>query len=231
MDFSLGLAVFVKTPEHSPVKTRLAADIGKLHALAFYEQSLLATQSLMEQLIIEVPNLSPYWAVAELPGISSERWKNFPKIFQGQGGLGDRLHLIYEQLLSKHSIALLMGSDSPHLDFKKLGHELNLFKSETQKDFLMGKTSDGGFYLFGGKKSLPLSLWKDINYSTHQTAAELETALKEKGSTKQIFTSFDIDQKEDLVSLAAVDQNGTSLTQVQLSVIHWAYSNKHYFIS
>jgi glycosyltransferase A (GT-A) superfamily protein (DUF2064 family) len=43
----LPLAVFVKTPGLSPIKTRLAASVGEQKALEFYRRSLRVTEAVV----------------------------------------------------------------------------------------------------------------------------------------------------------------------------------------
>ena len=81
------LAVFVKTPELSPVKTRLAASLGKAAAVAVYAECLGLSADMMRELPADV---KPFWAVGELVGLKSKRWGEFPVIFTGEGTLGDR---------------------------------------------------------------------------------------------------------------------------------------------
>ena len=54
------LAVFVKTPELSPVKTRLAASLGKAAAVAVYAECLGLSADMMRELPADV---KPFWAV------------------------------------------------------------------------------------------------------------------------------------------------------------------------
>lgn len=79
------LAIFVKTPELSQVKTRLAAGIGQEGALLFYNRALEVTAALARQVKTELVDLDVVWAVAEEQGLKSDRWKEFATVFQGEG--------------------------------------------------------------------------------------------------------------------------------------------------
>jgi glycosyltransferase A (GT-A) superfamily protein (DUF2064 family) len=48
---SIALVIFAKTIGVSPVKTRLAAAIGKLNAEAFYRHSLFVTAEVVKKLL------------------------------------------------------------------------------------------------------------------------------------------------------------------------------------
>ncbi len=54
----IAIAIFVKTPGVSPLKTRLAASLGQEKALHFYKLSLKCIISTLEETAI-----NPYWAV------------------------------------------------------------------------------------------------------------------------------------------------------------------------
>ena len=60
------LAIFVKTPELSAVKTRLAAEIGREEAIAFYRSCVGAIEAVAAEASRRSP-LDVYWAVAEEP--------------------------------------------------------------------------------------------------------------------------------------------------------------------
>lgn len=108
------LVIFVKTLGLSPVKTRLAKDIGIENAEAFYKRSVNATSALAHKIKLDLADIDIYWAIAEEEGVENEVWSNFNKIFQGNGSFGDRLSSVYEELIQKYSSVCFMGADSPH---------------------------------------------------------------------------------------------------------------------
>ncbi|MBK8203150.1 MAG: DUF2064 domain-containing protein [Bdellovibrionales bacterium] len=198
------LAIFVKTPELSPVKTRLAASVGHEKAIQFYEYALAATAALARELKNKIPNVQVYWAVAEPEGQGAKRWASFPIVSQGAGDLGARLAFVYERLLESHSYVCFMGADSPHLEIGDLSKGVRLTKKNLQKRFVMGETLDGGFYFFGGSLSVPSSAWQDVEYSTSRTAFQLTQKLIEFGEVDLIGENFDIDTIDDLIRLAEI---------------------------
>ncbi|MBV8852583.1 MAG: DUF2064 domain-containing protein, partial [Sinobacteraceae bacterium] len=138
---STGLAIFVKTPGFSPVKTRLAAGMGKHAAEEFHRLSALAVGAIGQA---ARPEITPYWAVAEFEALHSPLWKNLPTIWQGSGGLGERLHCVHEALLERHDIAFLCGADAPQLAVRAL-HAARETLEQSQVQFILGPTHDGGF--------------------------------------------------------------------------------------
>ena len=217
------LAIFVKTPEFSQVKTRLAAGIGQEGALLFYKQALEATAALSRQVKTELLDLDVVWAVAEEQGLTSDRWIEFGTIFQGEGGLGQKLHTVYVELLSRYDYVAFIGADSPHIPSTEIVKALTLTKKWRNEKFIIGETFDGGFYFFGGGIPLSKNVWTNIEYSSERTAQQLELELKKFGSIEKVEKNFDIDTIEDLHSLSQCKAG--SLPE-QAKLIEWARSIK-----
>ncbi|MBK7843010.1 MAG: glycosyltransferase [Bdellovibrionales bacterium] len=216
------LAIFVKTPELSPVKTRLASSIGPERALQFYEFALAATEAFASELQKRIPDLQVYWAVAEPDGQGAKRWNSFPVVSQGAGDLGSRLALVYESLLKSHTYVCFMGADSPHLEVETLSEAVRLTKRNSKEKFVIGETLDGGFYFFGGSISLPSSVWQDVEYSTDRTAIQLIQNLSGFGAVERIRENFDIDTIEDLLRCSLVLTGGAVYLPEQIELIQWS---------
>lgn len=215
---STAVAIFVKTPGYSQVKSRLAATIGVPLAEEFFRLSLEATKSAVIQSIRSSSgNLEAYWAVAEKECLNHPLWNDFETVTQGEGGLGDRLDLVYKNLLKKHDSVLLIGADLPHLDFKKLTEAQRLLSTNSQ--FVMGKTDDGGFYLFGGRTKIEKDLWTSVTYSSETTADELISKL---GKKRFVFLekNFDIDHEVDLKRLSTY--TNPNLLPAQEFIVDWS---------
>lgn len=185
---SAAIAIFAKTPRLSPVKTRLAADIGEDKAQAFYHLSIKAVQA-----VVASVNAALYWAVAEENGLSDPLWQGFATLWTGEGGLGERQHHIYETLLQRHDRVLLIGSDAPQISKAVL--EDAIAKLDTN-DFVIGPARDGGYFLFGGKVSTEQSTWTSVPWSTSVTKKRLEAGLPSKPDLLPQLT--DVDTLDDL---------------------------------
>ena len=188
-----GIGVFVKTPELSAVKTRLAADIGKTAALAVYEKMLLKTATMMRQ--VEVDGGAAYWAVGEADGVSHLRWRAFPAMWTGDGGLGKRLHRIYSMLQKKHECAAVAGADCPQLSAAAVLSALQ----RAREKIVVGPTTDGGFYLFAAARPIDASVWQSVAYSQNDT---LEKLLRHFPATavERLKTLSDVDDKKSLAA-------------------------------
>lgn len=190
------LAIFVKTPNFSPVKTRLAATLGTADALTFYTLACAATAAVVR----DCPSLTPYWAVAEAKPAAHAAWPGFPRIGQGEGGLGARMGHVYAELQARHGQALLIGADAPQLTAALLESALAALDEATHP-FALGLAADGGFWLFGGSQPIPQSVWIDVHYSQPGTAAQLRSALASLGSVNTLPELSDVDVEADLPAL------------------------------
>lgn len=226
MNLRGALAIFVKTPELSPVKTRLAASIGAENARQFYELALTATSAMAGALQTSIPYLQIYWAVAETEGLRGKRWKSFPSIAQGSGDLGDRLNSVYQELLKTHHFVCFIGADSPHLSVENLRVGILQTAQHVGKKFVIGETFDGGFYFFGGGAKIPSSAWLGVEYSTDQTANQLAAGLLEFGEIERLEKNFDVDTVDDLRRYTKISSQADILLPEQRDLIHWAEGMK-----
>ena len=206
---STAIAIFVKTPGLSRVKTRLAADIGHARAREFYALSLDAVQ----QTVQSVP-VAAYWAVAEADGVHDPRWQDFNTLYTGTGCLGQRQYHIYQTLLATYDRVLLIGADAPHLSKTHLEAAITALESQ---DYVIGPAHDGGYYLLGGRRPIPMESWTAVPWSTSRTRAVLEDQLP----AELIHLSWlsDVDHISDL---ALVHQEaGAAMTPAQMQCMQW----------
>jgi rSAM/selenodomain-associated transferase 1 len=188
------VAIFVKTPALSPVKTRLAAGIGAPAAQHFYLAAATAVASVVRSCGTV---LSPYWAVAEP---QTNAWCDFPTICQGDGDLGERMRRVYDQLLAIHGAALLIGADAPQITAEQLIAAANALQSGAAP-YVLGPAKDGGFWLLGGRQPMPITAWRDTPWSQPNTLAIFTRALDQAGQHTLLDTLTDIDRPTDLADL------------------------------
>lgn len=192
------LAVFVKTPGLSPIKTRLAKSIGESQALKVYQKCLEMTQLKIDQLVAESSQiLVPYWAVAEKEGLTAAHWKSWNRIYQGEGELGDRLSRVYEELLSQFDGVILMGADSPLFPSTEINDGIS-WLANNEFGALVGPTLDGGYYAFGFRKPVPKSIWTSVPYSTSTTLASFLDLLPSQIEKNFLSKHWDVDTQDDL---------------------------------
>lgn len=209
MSTKRAIAIFVKTPGLSPLKTRLAAGVGKDKALEFYALALDCVEELANAI-----GATPHWAVGEEDGLSDERWQSFDRLWTGEGGLGDRQHHIYSTLLQQYDEIMLIGTDCPQLTAEGTGAAFNALKTH---NFAIGPAQDGGYTYITGNKDIPLESWKSVRYSESDTLKNLLNHLN--GSHKLLQQYSDVDHKEDLQTVLNEMPNARSKTQQKM--IDW----------
>ncbi|MCX6110772.1 MAG: DUF2064 domain-containing protein [Proteobacteria bacterium] len=222
MNPSGALVIFVKTPGLSPVKSRLAQEVGQKLSREFYERSVRATAAVAREAQSRYPGLAVYWAIAEVEGLAAPMWAGFPKLYQGEGSLGHRLSHVYQHILRRHDFACFMGADSPHLEVSKLIHGIRETGRWLRKKFVMGEADDGGFYFFGGSIPVPETDWTSVPYSVSQTAQELTGRLELIAPVCRIERSFDIDLLDDLKHYLDQQLLGLELLPEQWDLIQWS---------
>ena len=194
-----GLALFVKTPGRSPVKSRLWPAIGREAAEALYLDCATAVGEIALALQGE-GRAQAYWAVAE--AAASHSWQSLPVVAQGDGGLGERMAQVYATLRARHGAALLIGTDLPQLSMPALDDAVDALV-HAKADLVLGPSEDGGFWLVGGRVELPLAAWTAPRYSTPDARSDFLAALPQGLRVQTLDTAHDLDEPEDLAVVAA----------------------------
>lgn len=194
------LAIFVKTPGHSPIKTRLAGRIGVDNAIVFHCLAAAAVMQVACAVGDADRDLQAYWGVAEHEGLRDPLWWELPTLWQGHGDLGVRLHRIYSHLQRSHGCVLLLGADTPQLTPELLRAALNAL-NDPATPLVLGDARDGGFWLFGGRVPIPETIWRNVRYSQADTAAQLRAAIMPLGHIANLPTLTDVDNVSDLAAL------------------------------
>lgn len=195
-----GLAILVKTPALSAVKTRLWPAIGQQQATRLFEASADATRSVVARTMSHC-SVQGYWAVAEAAAVHQKRWTGLPTIAQGDGGLGERMAQAYNQLRLDHHCAILIGADSPQLPASALQAAVGWLDSSEPR-LVIGPAEDGGFWLFGANVELPGAAWTQSEYSSPDTASGFRTAMDQYGKWLDLPTLRDVDRADDIPALA-----------------------------
>ena len=193
------IAIFVKTPGYSPLKTRLAQTLGKIKAEEFYLLSVKAVEATAFELSKHIA-ITPYWAIAEEKGMDAVIWQNLARLYAGNGSLGELLHKVYSKLLSQHDYVILIGADAPQLSVNLLSSAIRFLN--TTNDFVIGPTQDGGFYLFAGNKPIAKEVWTQTPYSEARTSEILTDLLEAHSKVSFLQKLTDVDTEGDLSQLA-----------------------------
>jgi uncharacterized protein len=212
-----GVAIFVKTPGLSPVKTRLAAGIGAAAAEQWHRLAAAAVAAVT----MHVPGLTPYWAVAEPGAAAAAAWPGLPHIQQGAGELGARMGRVHEALLEHHDFGLLLGADTPQLSPQALLDAAH-WLSETSARLAMGPARDGGFWLLGANRSLPPAAWVAHPCGQPDTAHGYIRAMEQHGEWRFLPTLTDVDEARDLAAMLTEFDGLQAPLAEQAQVAKWS---------
>lgn len=192
---TIGLAIFVKTPSLSAVKTRLWPSIGRRRAEAFHLASAEAVASVVRDAQTQSP-LRAHWAVAERDAMHDDMWSDLPQLYQGEGGLGERMRHVHGQLLRCHAGAALIGADAPQLATASLMHAVNWLQADVPR-LVIGPARDGGFWLFGSNRAMPEQAWTAVEYSAPNTARDFLARMGSQGECLVLEMLNDVDHYAD----------------------------------
>ena len=187
----IAIIAFAKTIGLSPVKTRLAKDIGQEKAEIIYQKLVTKIKYLFDN--IENSQKHCYFALAEKNGPQNNFWKNYQTIYTEDGNLGDRLNYIYNHFIKKYDLVIIISSDTPQIEKNHIESTIN-----STSDITIGPAPDGGFYLFSGKETIPAEIWKNVKYSQKDTLKTLEKNLQ-----KENFSLTKLEPLEDIDNLTS----------------------------
>ena len=176
----------VKEPRPGKVKTRLGNDIGMVNATWWYRhQSLSILRSV----------INPKWntVIAVTPDIEGRRSRVWPRelkrISQGMSDLGERMLKILDSF--RFSPICIIGSDIPDVSSKNIERA---FKLLMNKDFVLGPTLDGGFWLFGARKTRAISrkTFKKVRWSSiHAYDDTIKTLETDRWASCDVLSDVD----------------------------------------
>lgn len=211
-----GVAIFVKTPGLSPVKTRLAAGIGTAAAERWHRLAADAVAEVVEPLA----GLSAYWAVAEDLDRAGGAWPGLALLAQGEGDLGPRMGRVHAALLERHDFALLLGADTPQLDPAYLVEAMDWLGAAVPR-LVMGPARDGGFWLLGGNRNPHPSDWIQSPCGRDDTARGFLAAMRAHGAWLHLPPLTDVDEAADFDAMLAEFERLARPRPKQLRMAEW----------
>jgi rSAM/selenodomain-associated transferase 1 len=197
------IIVFAKNPIPGQVKTRLipslsAAEAAQLQAMLIHRTLSTATrQPLCPVYLYCAPNPDdPFFERCRLQYNVSLKQQN------GRD-LGQRMFNAFEEILSMHASALLIGTDCPAFKVQHLDVALKHLSSGY--DSVLVPADDGGYVLVGLHNHAGEHLFTGIDWGTSQVMAQTRARLGQQGLRWHEFPPlWDIDRPEDLERFAVL---------------------------
>ena len=167
------LYIFAKAPHMGKVKSRLAADIGNVHALRIY-------RAMTAKILREMED--PRWdtvlyvtpddcAGASFGGLWPE---NLPRFTQNGGGLSERSARLFTGPKTGMRPVITIGTDIPTMRRSDIAAG---FKALKHNDAVIGPAKDGGFYLIGLNAPTDPKLFNTIRWSHPKTRKDMCAAI------------------------------------------------------
>jgi hypothetical protein len=213
------IAILVKTPGYSAVKTRLAAGIGERAACEWYQRAAAAVAAVARAAADE-HGATVYWAVAEPGALADGAWPDLPALPQGEGGLGARMGRVHGALVDRHGSGVLLGADAPQIAVAYLVRALHWCEDALPRHAL-GRARDGGFWLYAGNRVTPLAAWGSVKYSQPDTALSFRAALKAHAAWLELPTLTDVDRSDDLPAMERELASLPKLVPAQQALRAW----------
>lgn len=208
------LIIFAKAPVPGYVKTRLQTHLSPEECAQLHSSFIIDTIGVAKMVEETDIFLSCH------PDINDPFFQKVATEFevrlapQNGNDLGERMaNAIKEALLTGHKKVIIIGSDSPDLPPEYIQEG---FKRLDSSDMVIGPSTDGGYYLIGGRKELPV--FDGITWSNREV---FEKTLKKAGENNLIFSVlnewYDIDTWEDLQRfIAKSNRKFGSVTRQQI---------------
>jgi hypothetical protein len=190
------IAIMVKTPGRSPIKTRLAASHGKEFAEQWHVLAANAIAAVVADAARSCGAVA-YWAVAEDEALEDPCWATLPALAQGAGSLGTRMQHVHAELVARHGAGVLVGADSPQMSASLLRDALGWLREPAER-LAIGPARDGGFWLFGANRTIAAERWEGVPYSRRDTAQRLRAAFEGCGAWLELPTLVDVDTGADV---------------------------------
>lgn len=175
------LFIFAKRPDMGRAKTRLARDIGPVHAQRH-------ARAMMSHVIRRTRD--PRWETviyaAPRKALGSEPlWAGVQQVAQPAGSLSPRLASAFS---GSRRPVIVIGTDCPQVGAADIADALSALRTS---DLVFGPASDGGFWLMAAMAPLPAQVFDGVRWSSAQTLSDLSANLS--GSIARLRMLTDVD--------------------------------------
>ena len=191
------LILFARVPKLGKVKTRLNPNLPQETVLSLYTRFLrdsiekISRISSADHFIAGFPkeNIAYFDEIADKKNL-----KVFP---QNGETLGDKMRNAFnEKFLEGYEKVAIIGSDSPSLPLKNVE---TAFQSE--KDVILGPSSDSGYYLIGMNRKTS-EVFESVPWGSAQVLGETLKRIQHiKASLELLPIWYDVDEFNDLALL------------------------------
>jgi len=174
------LYIMAKAPIIGKAKTRLAADIGVVHAKRLY-------RAMMSRVIRQVQDsrwetvlaVTPRAAMGHVP-----EWAGVGQVPQVSGSLSPRLAAVFADT----GPTLVIGTDCPQVTARDIAKGFTALRSHKA---VFGPADDGGFWLMGMNGPVHPRIFENVRWSHDETLSDIEANIV--GPVARLRTLVDVD--------------------------------------
>ena len=188
------LICFCKHPDAGMVKSRLAKDLGNVHAAKIY--NILLGDTLNNTCQANIKSFLYCYPNIRHPILEqySENYK-FELREQADGDLGMKMYQAIKTHLTTNKNIVLIGSDCIELDSDYIQQAFD--QLENGNNIVLGPTEDGGYSLIGANK-IDKTIFEGIEWSSDQVLKQTLLKITNLGwKYSRLPTVRDLDTLED----------------------------------
>ncbi|MDJ0649437.1 MAG: TIGR04282 family arsenosugar biosynthesis glycosyltransferase [Xenococcaceae cyanobacterium MO_188.B19] len=191
------LIIFTRYPEPGKTKTRMIPALGAEGAAKLQRQMSEHTlKTATEWQKSSGGNIAIYFAGGNVSLMSNWLGKDLTYYPQKEGNLGYRMESAFNQAFNRGVTRVVtIGIDCPDINLVILNQA---FSCLSEKELVLGKAEDGGYYLIGLNYLIP-ELFQNINWGTSQVLAQTQNIANSLNlNTAYLPMLRDVDRPEDL---------------------------------
>ena len=188
------LILFAKEPLEGQVKTRLNSLLDSKTILSLYHHFLNDSIEKIDS-IVEVDR---FIGIASDPktGYFDDVSRSYPvRLFVQEGSnLGERMRQAFQNRFEEgYKRVVIIGADSPTLPTAYIEQAL-----QSEKDVVIGPSTDGGYYLIGMQGKVT-DIFDGVAWGTDRVLSETLSVLKDRRAEAELLPVwYDVDLPEDL---------------------------------
>ena len=183
--------IYTKPPRIGLAKTRLARGLGRTEARRIAHMTLARTlRAAVDPRWQTTLYVAPDQAMSDTFGNAGAQIARRP---QGTGDLGARLERGLAE--APRGQVLFIGADAPDIS---RGLIWTAFRALERHEAVFGPANDGGFWLFGLRKSTrTASPFRNVRWSGPHTLADVQANLPAGARVARLPELIDLDEAED----------------------------------
>ena len=212
-----------KVPLLGTVKTRLQSilspeECARLAAAFLYDAVIKANRACENVILAYAPagqkNLLEYLIASQTLLIE-----------QKGDNLGERMAGAFEFAFSECSPVVMIGTDSPTFPVDYITEAFEAL--ETDAEIVLGKATDGGFYLIGLRKPIP-ELFDKIAWSSPAVFEQITRNIKDLGIEELtlIPEHYDVDIPDDFITMKNEVLADEKLQRLAAKTYEWLLQNE-----